>query len=186
MTDEEGVMSYELLLIPCFLLIWSAAAWDLQQRRIPNALVMAGAAAGLLLQGVLAGSSGVLAASYGLLVGLAVFMPGYLLGFTGAGDAKLMAAVGTFLGPLGAFQAALASILAGSLIAIGYILFAVLFRQTASPMARYGLMAKALVVTGKPIYIKPEQGEVMGRKFPFAVAIALGTSGWMIWQWPLG
>ncbi|WP_245784126.1 A24 family peptidase [Halomonas korlensis] len=163
----------------------AATCCDLRHRKIPNTLVMAGAAAGLLLQGTLAGSGGVLAATYGFLVGMAVLMPGYLLGFTGAGDAKLMAAVGTFLGPLGAFQAALASILAGSIIAIGYIMFAVLFCQTASPMARYELMAKTLVTTGRPIYIAPEKGEVMGRKFPFAVAIALGTTGWMIWQWPL-
>lgn len=173
------------LYLMCLTMLSLSSVWDFFQRRIPNALVLAGAAAGLLLQGVLAGPSGALAAGLGLLVGLAVFMPGYLLGFTGAGDVKLMAAVGTFLGPLGAFQAALASILAGSLIAIGYLLFAVLFRQTASPMARYGLMAKSLAVTGKPVYIRPENGEVMGRKFPFAVAIALGTTGWMIWQWPL-
>lgn len=126
-----------------------------------------------------------LSAVYGLCVGLVVFMPGYLMGFTGAGDAKLMAAVGTFLGPLATFQAALASILAGSAIAVGYILFAVLFRQTASPIARYGLMAKTFIATGRPLYIAPEKGEVMGQKFPFAVAIAIGTTGWMIWQWPL-
>ncbi|XKH61730.1 A24 family peptidase [Halomonas sediminis] len=163
-----------------------AAAWDIRQRRIPNFLVLSGAAVGFLLQVALAGPAGVLVAMYGLLAGLAILMPGYLMGFTGAGDAKLMAAVGTFLGPLGVFQAALASILAGSLIAIGYIVFAVLFRQTASPMARYGLMAKTLVTTGRPLYIAPEKGEVMGRKFPFAVAIAIGTTAWMIWQWPLG
>lgn len=179
-------MDNVIFILCYFILTISAAGCDIYQRRIPNSLVLTGAATGLLLQVLLAGPGGILAAIYGLLVGLAVFMPGYLLGFTGAGDVKLMAAVGTFLGPLGAFQAALASILAGSVIAIGYILFAVIFRQTASPMTRYGFMAKTLVVTGKPIYIKPEPGEVMGRKFPFALAIALGTTGWMIWQWPLG
>ncbi|WP_163559620.1 A24 family peptidase [Halomonas sp. NO4] len=169
-----------------FLLIGLAVMSDMTKRVIPNFLTLAGAAMGLLLQGVLEGLGGVLAAIYGLLVGLAVFMPGYLMGFTGAGDAKLMAAVGTFLGPLGAFQAALASIIAGSIIALFYIGFAVLFRRSSSPVARYGLMAKTLVATGRPIYIKPEKGEVMGRKFPFAVAIAIGTTAWMIWQWPLG
>ncbi|MWJ26998.1 prepilin peptidase [Halomonas sp. ZH2S] len=171
-------------MVICFLLVMTATVCDLKHRKIPNMVVLTGAAVGLLL-GALAGPGGILTAVFGLLVGLAVLIPGYLLGFTGAGDAKLMAAVGTFLGPLGAFQAALASILAGSAIAIGYIVFAVLFRQTASPMARYGLMAKTLVTTGRPIYIAPEKGEVMGRKFPFAVAIAIGTTGWMIWQWPL-
>ncbi|MDI5987043.1 prepilin peptidase [Halomonas sp. M4R5S39] len=167
-------------------LVVAAVFWDLYQRRIPNYLIMAGAAMGILLQAVQAGSGGVLAAITGLLVGLAILLPGYLLGFTGAGDAKLMAAVGTFLGPLGVFQAALASILVGSVIATGYIFFAVLFRQSSSPMARYGLMTKTLVTTGRPIYIAPEKGEVMGKKFPFAVSIAIGTTGWMIWQWPLG
>ena len=167
-------MFHSLLIVgACLLvLVLIAAIFDLKFRRIPNFIVLVGAAIGLLVQVAFTGLSGVLAAIYGLLVGLVVFLPGYLMGFTGAGDAKLMAAVGTFLGPLGVFQAALASILAGSVIALGYILFAVLFRQTASPMARYGLMAKTLVTTGRPIYIAPEKGEVMGKKFPFAVAIA--------------
>ncbi|PXX97692.1 prepilin peptidase [Halomonas sp. LBP4] len=167
------------------LLIWSAAAWDLRMRRIPNRLVLAGAAMGVLLQVVLAGPGGVLAAITGLLVGLAILLPGYLLGVTGAGDAKLMASVGTFLGPLGAFQAALASILVGGVIAMGFALSALFSRQSVSPRGRYGLMVRTLVTTGRPLYIPPAEGEVMGRKFPFAVSIAIGTTAWMIWQWPL-
>ncbi|MDI5933993.1 prepilin peptidase [Halomonas kalidii] len=178
-------MRPEILLIPCLLLIWSAAVWDLRSRRIPNRLVMAGAAMGILLQVVVAGPGGALAAITGLLVGLAILLPGYLIGFTGAGDAKLMAAVGTFLGPLGVLQAALASILVGGLIALGFAFSALIFRQSISPWHRYGLMFKTLTVTGKPLYIAPEEGEVMGKKFPFAVSIAIGTTGWMIWQWPL-
>lgn len=173
------------LIMLVLVLVWSAAIWDVHIRRIPNRLVLAGAVMGVLLQGVHAGSGGILAAILGLLVGLAILMPGYLMGFTGAGDAKLMAAVGTFLGPLGVFQAALASIMAGAVIAIVYIVFAVIFCQTSSPMARYGLMAKTLFYTGRPLYIAPHEGEVMGRKFPFAVSIAIGTTGWLIWQWPM-
>ncbi|MCG6657317.1 prepilin peptidase [Halomonas campisalis] len=165
----------------CLMLVVCAAAWDLRQRRIPNRLVLAGAAIGLLLQGALAGPSGVLAALYGLLVGLAILMPGYLMGFTGAGDAKLMAAVGTFLGPLGALQAGLASILVGGAIGIGFAASALFNKSSVSPWSRYGLMLKTLSVTGKPLYIAPQEGEVMGRKFPFAVSIAIGTTGWMIW-----
>lgn len=179
-------MQNELLLIPFLLLVWSAAAWDLHQRRIPNPLVLAGAALGLLLQGVLAGPGGALAAITGLLVGLGILMPGYLMGFTAAGDAKLMAAVGTFLGPMGVLQAGLASILVGGVIGIIFAASALFNRNTVSPWNRYGLMVKTLVVTGKPHYIAPQEGEVMGRKFPFAVSIAIGTTGWIVWQWPLG
>ncbi|EPC02462.1 hypothetical protein L861_08800 [Litchfieldella anticariensis FP35 = DSM 16096] len=178
-------MRHEHLLIPglVLLLIWSAAVWDLRQRRIPNVLVMAGAAIGILLQGLLAGSGGILATISGLAVGLVILLPGYLLGMTGAGDVKLMAAVGTLLGPYDVFIAALASIFVGGVIAMGFAASALFSRNSISPWARYGLMLKTLAVTGKPIYVAPEEGEVMGRKFPFAVSIALGTTGLLVWQW---
>lgn len=180
-------MILELLLVPALvlLLIWSAAAWDLRTRRISNRLVLAGAALGLLLQGVLAGAGGVLAAILGMLVGLAILMPGYLMGFTGAGDTKLMAAVGTFLGPMGVLQVGLASMLFGGVIGICFVASSIFSRDAISPWSRYGLMAKTLFYTGRPLYIAPDKGEVMGKKFPFAVSIAIGTTGWMIWQWPL-
>lgn len=140
---------------------------------------------GLLIQGVMAGPSGALAAFYGLLVGLAILMPGYLLGFTGAGDAKLMASVGTFLGPLGVLQAGGVSIVVGGIVGLCFAASAILNKSCVSPWSRYGLMIKTLVITGKPLYIAPKDGEVMGRKFPFAVSIALGTTVWMVWQSPL-
>ncbi|MDR5899527.1 prepilin peptidase [Halomonas vilamensis] len=171
-----------LMMSAIMLLIVLAMILDFRQRRIPNALVLAGAATGLLLQGLLAGPSGVLAAITGLLVGLAILMPGYLMGFTGAGDAKLMAAIGTFLGPLGVLQAGLASIVVGGIIGMGFAASALFNSHTVSPWGRYGLMMKTLVVTGKPLYIAPQEGEVMGKKFPFAVSIAIGTTAWMIWQ----
>jgi len=178
-------MNIEAEYIPCVLLVWFAATSDIRTRRIPNALILAGAATGLLLQGALAGPGGALAAITGLLVGLAILMPGYLMGFTGAGDAKLMAAIGTFLGPVGVLQAGLASIVVGGVIGMIFAASALFNSNTVSPWSRYGLMVKTLVVTGKPIYITPKEGEVMGKKFPFAVSIAIGTMGWMIWQWPL-
>ncbi len=46
-------------------------------------------------------------------------------------------------------------------------------------------MMRTLVITGRPLYIPPAEGEVMGKKFPFAVSIALGTTAWIVWQWPL-
>ncbi|MFC3283388.1 A24 family peptidase [Litchfieldella rifensis] len=178
-------MRHEYLLIPglLLLLIWSAAVWDLRTHKVPNVLVMAGAATGILLQGVLAGSGGVLATISGLAVGLVILLPGYLLGFTGAGDVKLMAAVGTFLGPYHVFIAALVSIFIGGVIALGFAASALFSKDSISPWARYGLMVKTLVTTGRPLYVAPAEGEVMGKKFPFAVSIALGTTGVLVWPW---
>jgi len=173
-----------ILAVPLELLLVSAVVWDLRQRRIPNALVMAGAVVGVLLQGLLAGHDGALAAIQGLGIGLIVLLPGYLAGFTGAGDVKLMAAIGTFLGPYDVFLAALASIAVGGVIALGFAAGALFSRSSPSPWPRYGLMVRTLVTTGKPIYVAPAEGEVMGRKFPYAVSIAIGTTLFLLWQSP--
>lgn len=180
-------MNHEVFVtgIPLFALIWSAACWDLRYRRIPNGLVFAGAVLGIAVQGVLGGVGGSLDALAGLGVGLAILMPGYLAGTTGAGDVKLMAAVGTFLGPLMGLLAGLASIAVGGLIALGFMVLASFAGRSSAPWSRYGLMFKTLFATGRPMYLAPAKGEVMGRRFPFAVSIAVGTSSllaWLVWQ----
>ena len=52
------------------------------------------------------------------MVGLAVMMPGHVIGATGAGDVKLLAAIGSLVGPALAFRACLYSIVAGGAIAL--------------------------------------------------------------------
>ncbi len=57
------------------------------------------------------------AALAGLAVGLALMLPGHVLGATGAGDVKLFAAVGTLLGPTGMLVAFVYTALTGGLLA---------------------------------------------------------------------
>lgn len=114
-------------------------------------------------------------------LGLALLLPGYLFGTTGAGDVKLMAAVGTFLGPQDAALATLASIAVGSIVALGYAASSLFQPDSVTPWRRWGLMCRTFATTFKPIYIAPAEGEVMGRKFPFAVSIALGTTLFLAW-----
>jgi prepilin peptidase CpaA len=167
--------SLGLPLATALILVWVAACWDLRQRRIPNWLTFGGAAFGIVLHGGLAGIGGVAAATAGLAVGLGILLPGFLLRTTGAGDAKLMAAAGSLLGPQGALLAGLAGIAAGGIIAAAVALSSYA-GAGAPPWARYGLMLRTLVHTGRAAYIPPAEGEVMGRRFPFAVPIALGVT----------
>jgi prepilin peptidase CpaA len=91
---------------------------DVRTRRIPNELTaaMTGIGIGLAATGV-SGLS-VWASLLGFVVGLALMMPGHLLGATGAGDVKLMAAVGAIVGPAMVVSAFLFTAIAGGGLAV--------------------------------------------------------------------
>ena len=91
---------------------------DLRTGRIPNALTFGAMAGGLLFSAIHAGGAGLATSLLGGVVGLALFFPLFALGGMGGGDVKLLAAVGTWLGPLGALQTALWASLAGGLLAV--------------------------------------------------------------------
>jgi prepilin peptidase CpaA len=93
-----------------------AAAIDLHSRRIPNVLTFGGAATALLSLGFSDGLSGLGHGGAGWIIGIALFLPIFLLGGMGAGDVKLLGAVGAWLGPEQTVSCALYSVLAGGLI----------------------------------------------------------------------
>src|SRR5215212_2728990 len=77
----------------------AATVSDMKTRRIPNDLTASIAGLGIGLAAT--GTSGIsVAASFGgFFLGLLLMMPGYGFGATGAGDVKLMAAIGAIVGP---------------------------------------------------------------------------------------
>jgi prepilin peptidase CpaA len=94
-----------------------AVVTDLSDRRIPNWLTVSGVFMALALTGLDAGA--VPAASLlGMTTALAVTVPFFALGVLGAGDAKLLAAVGAFVGPAGLLPVLLYSGVAGGLMGL--------------------------------------------------------------------
>lgn len=77
-----------------------AAIFDWRFRRIPNWLSAAGLIAGFCAQIYLRGAGGLLAAGEGFGLALLIYLPLYLLRGMGAGDVKLMAALGSIAGPM--------------------------------------------------------------------------------------
>ena len=95
-----------------------AAIYDWRYRRIPNWLNMSGLILGLGLNLLYFQAHGAAQASEGLLLAMAVYFPLYLLRGMGAGDVKLMAAIGSIVGPGHWFEIFLATALTGGSIAV--------------------------------------------------------------------
>ena len=86
------------LIAQCVLgaVVLAAAATDWRQGKIPNWLTLPAMAAGLVIN-CFAGF-GFEKALFGMLGGLGVYFLFFVIGFRGAGDGKLMGAVGAFVG----------------------------------------------------------------------------------------
>jgi prepilin peptidase CpaA len=95
-----------------------ACVWDLRTRRIPNALTFGSAAAALVAAAVAGGATGFLWALAGWGLGLLLFFPMFALRGMGAGDVKLLAALGAWLGPEPIVWVALYTAIAGGVLAI--------------------------------------------------------------------
>ena len=155
-----------------------AAVIDMKQHRLPNVLTVSAAVLGISFQCWLYGWNGLMNGVAGFFAGLLLFLPFYAIRWMDAGDVKLMAAVGTFLGwPESALAMAL-SLGAGSMIA--FAIMAVRGGLVAY-LHRYGLMSKCLFFTGQFAYVRPHQGETCAASFPFGLAIALGSSATLGW-----
>ena len=99
---------------------FAACVTDVRTRRIPNALTFGAAALGLAFHGVVGGFAGLWTAGLGWVVGVALFLPFFMLRGMGGGDVKLLAALGAWLGPGGVFWLAIYATLAGGVMAVGF------------------------------------------------------------------
>ncbi len=100
------------------LLTFVAAAYDIRFRRIPNWLVLTGIAVGFASNTAASGWHGTAQAAQGLALGFALYFPLYLLRARGAGDVKLLAAVGAIVGPGDCLRLFLLTAILGGVIAL--------------------------------------------------------------------
>jgi prepilin peptidase CpaA len=173
-----------LLCLAVLASLLAAALWhDLHTRRIPNRLVLWGTLTGLILNSFVPSGAGLFDAAFGGLglaqalagagAGLALLLPMYLLRALGAGDVKLMAMCGAFLGPDAVLEATLLTFLCGGVLALAAALVGQRLRQVLKNT--YHMMLSALLTSfaGGPASIA-EPPPATG-KLAYAFAIASGT-----------
>jgi prepilin peptidase CpaA len=145
----------------------TGAAIDMWTRRVPNPLTMGLAAIGVVYAACGIGGLSLGASLAGLALGLALMLPGHLIGATGAGDVKLFAAAGAFVGPAHILMAFVYTALAGGAIAIVVSLSRRRLRQTVGGTA----MLIATAGANAPAIESPLEHN----RFAYAPAIAVGT-----------
>ncbi|OIQ85003.1 type IV leader peptidase family protein [mine drainage metagenome] len=165
------------------LALLAAAMWtDLRRQRIPNRLVAVGLVYALVFNalhpGHVSGGVGLSQALAGMLLGFALTVPFYLMRGMAAGDVKLMAMCGAFLGPWDGLHAVLWSFIAGGVLVVGWAVVRgramQLVRNVVQLLAGASLQLAAGRVPGAAA-VPASVGSL-----PYGIAIAAGTAAFVV------
>ena len=151
----------------------------MRSMRIPNWLTVSGMLLGLAWNTALGSPlyTGFLWALGGLATGLAMLLPLYAFKVMGAGDVKLMAMVGAFLGLPEILDAVLFTFIAGGIVALIYALA----HRSAGRMVGNVLDITRFAAFGFMNGVRPSlaaMGPSIG-KLPYGISIAAGTIAWL-------
>ncbi|MDI6791525.1 MAG: A24 family peptidase [bacterium] len=143
---------------------------DLKYKTIPNWLTLPAILAGLILGGILPDSGGLGSSFIGLLLGFVPFFIVYLAGGMGAGDVKLMGAIGAMMGYPFILGAILYTAIIGGIISVA----AMIWHRTLWSSLKHIFWAGIGLLPGF------EKGQIKREHnihVPYGVAISLGTIG---------
>ena len=166
-------MKYDSVLVLIALLVAVVAAiFDVREHRIPNLLTYPAMLAGVLLRWMWLGRAGLISAVEGVLVAGGVMLVFYAVRAMGAGDVKLMAAIGSFVGPHTSLMVLIGTGICGGVLGIIYVLYrgrmVATLKNTLSVLrfhAWAGLKAHPEFNLDNPATLR----------LPYGLAIALGT-----------
>jgi prepilin peptidase CpaA len=151
----------------------TAVVWnDITTHRIENVSVLAILLLGLISQLLGAGVPGIVQWLAGMAVGLGFLLPFYIGGGMAAGDVKLLAAVGSVLGPLAAVLAGGVTLFAGA--ALG--MFAI-YRHKVRNQQQYEYAQNATAAAQTTSVRDPRK-----QRLPYAAAIAAGAAGGLLYS----
>jgi prepilin peptidase CpaA len=177
-------LSFDTLAVfaPLLALVAVAAVTDLRARRIPNWLTLTVAVAGLAQSVTPWAVTGPLRSISGLALGFAVTFLLYSVGGRGAGDVKLTAGIGAWLGPMPVMIVLAGAAIVSLVLAIGQSAargrLGDLFRNTGlmliSLLNVRRLGARAVIATG-------QQASSTDRPLPNAVSMLVATVGVVVW-----
>ncbi len=148
-----------------------AGVWDARWRRIPNWLTVSSAAVGIVTNTILSHWLGLKTALLGMLLGLALLLPFVLVRSLGAGDWKLVGALGACLGPRSLLAVLFGAILVAGAMALGVIIWQGRLKQALLNIARLLAAVFSLRAPGAEVSLDNPDST----KIPFGVAVSLAV-----------
>lgn len=150
---------------------FTGAAFDMKSRRIPNFITLPALACGLAVHALTEGWAGLLTSTTAALICGAVFLVFYLAGGMGAGDVKLMAAIGGIAGVTHSMSLLVLTALAGGVMAVVLALVRGRLKQTLFNMMAIVTHHRSEGLTPHPEF---NVSNAAGLRLPYGVAIAAG------------
>ena len=174
--DLLGMLATDPRMVSLLLLVAVAAVIDLRTYRIPNWLTFTGIALGLVINTITPSMlhQGFWWAATGVLLGFVMALPLYLLRVMGAGDVKLIAMVGAFLGASGTIYAVLCIFIIGGVAAVLYAATHKLFSPMLTNVKAIAQQAVLSSIGGLAPTLEMKLSQSIG-KLPYGVSIAVGT-----------
>jgi prepilin peptidase CpaA len=161
-------------------LVLGAALYDIRYRRIPNWLTLPGVLVGLGLNTFLyQGWPGLRVSLLGLVVGFGIYFVLYALRAMGAGDVKLMAAIGSLVGWADWFGIFVITAVIGGVAAL---VLAVLHGRLKKTLFNVGFILSEMK-SGRPAFVGKEELDVRNPKalgLPHGAVIAVGSIAFLI------
>jgi prepilin peptidase CpaA len=164
-------MNYFVTIFLAVLLIASAII-DLKIQKIPNLLTLPGMLIALGYHSTMNGLEGFLFSAGGIGVGISLLIIPYLMGGMGAGDAKLMGAIGGFIGVKAAFYAFFIIAAVGGIYAL---IIVVIYRSNSDGFLRKQFDTLLNLILLQKYVPDIEERENSRPKLCYGLAIALGT-----------
>jgi len=169
----------EVAWLVSFILV-EAAVIDGRCLRVPNWLTYNFLAGGLIVAFWKGGSALLLTSMAGAAVGLLALLPLYSIGGMGAGDVKLMAGVGAWIGPWLTLWAFVSSALVGAVMAAGMMVYSGnLYRH----LAMMHVIGREALTIRNPVVLseRAQERKPTMMLLPYGIPIAVGSIGYFAW-----
>jgi prepilin peptidase CpaA len=154
-----------------------SAGIDFRSQKIPNLITYPSMIIAILYHGTTRGNDGLIFSLAGLVVGTSIFLLPYLMGGMGAGDAKLMGAVGAVIGAKGVLYAFLCTAIVGVIYALVLIL---IHRKHFNGYLKNQMTTLWTFVLTRKYIPDPIQASQKRPRLCYGIAIALGTGLYML------